>query len=332
MTRRPGFTLTEVVVTLAILAFGLLALLTMFPLAASYQAIALREDRSVQCAVNADGYLRSNWKAEIVDKLSDGTGVSEPYFDALRNPNASPGIPAAHPAVRAALMDALPDEASYPVVIDPMGYVARSSTLQVWAGDSSGTNVPRRSLKAVFNSGGYDQAVSLHIASGLDGLGYTDDGQANQREMRYNWLWVIQRPTNRNQTTATMTVVVFDRRAHMYVPNGAEAVAPGVTSFAPGSTFISVNGAPDVKPGGWVMDATVGTGANTANGAARPRIRHANFYQVVSVTPNGATTILEVQTPIKTPTDNDKSPYNGTLTVLRGVSGVYVRPPLNSGE
>ena len=68
MTRRPGLTLTEVLVTLAILAFGILGILTLFPLAASQMAIAVREDRSAQAAHAADAYFRAYWKSEHADK------------------------------------------------------------------------------------------------------------------------------------------------------------------------------------------------------------------------------------------------------------------------
>jgi hypothetical protein len=73
------------------------------------------------------------------------------------------------------------------------------------------------------------------------------------------------------------------------------------------------------------MDATVfHPGAATIG---RPGMRHANFYRVVSV--NGTT--VELQTPIKTPRDNGGA-YTATFIVFRGVSGVFVKPPLTAGN
>ena len=162
----------------------------------------------------------------------------------------------------------------------------------------------------------------------MDNLGYSDDGVPQQdREMRYNWLWIIQRSNNANRLTANMTIVVFDRRAHLYTPPKSEDVFTGIT-FTPGTSSVSVPGSPDIRAGGWVMDATISTvpGGN---------IRHANFYRVSALNPDPnipGNTILELQSPIKTPSDNGGAYTNGTLLVMRGVSGVYTRPPLTPGD
>jgi hypothetical protein len=79
---------------------------------------------------------------------------------------------------------------------------------------------------------------------------------------------------------------------------------------------------PNVKPGQWILDATVNTTGRL--------LRHANFYQVVTVIhnpPDPATAVqtwIEVQSPIKT-SDGASLQYSGTLVVLDGVAGVYPR-------
>ncbi len=315
---REGFTLTEVLVTLAILAFGVLAILTLFPLAASQMAIAVREDRSAQSAAAADGLIRALWKTEIVEKRVP----NEPFFLALDDPNNS--VPSQFQHNLPQFPQVQPNEASYPVVVDPMGFVARSGRAeQYWIGDGGNTNVPRRTL----NLFGGNAQYAFRRCSLMDGFGYDEDGHpvdpntsVSDRELRYNWLWVVQRQQNGNRYAANLTVVVFDNRPHLFAPTGAEATFPN-TTFNPGQTSIVVTGSPDLKGGGWVMDASV----------VPPYIRNTNFYQVVSVTENtplaGQTTI-ELQNPIKNPTDNNTAAYTGTLVVLRGVSGVYPRAPL----
>lgn len=348
MTRRPGLTLTEVLVTLAILAFGVLAIMTMFPLAASQMAIAIREDRSAQAAASAEGYFRAYWKAEVVErerlKAVTGVGTNEQFYSALDDPNAyNPALTAAQkhngPSGNGTFNPPLPDEPSYPVVIDPMGFEARATGVPYWVGDTGATGVasdiPRRTLNLLNR----DKQYTFRTCSLMDGLGYDEDGHPlPDRELRYNWLWVIQRPQNVNKYAASLTVVVFDNRAHLFAPTGAEDVfsPPGnyTVTYTTGTTSVLVPGTPDVKPGGWVMDATVRLAApagSAAGTAATIPIRNANFYQVVSVVDNGnSTTTLELQSPIKPVNSKLNGSYTGTLVVLRGVSGVYPKPPLSA--
>lgn len=346
-TRRTGVALMEVLVALGLLALGLLALLTLFPLSAAQLGIAVREDRSAQAASQAEALFRSYWKTEVVEKR----GGNEPFFAALDDPNANPAVAAAHPdrhsppgGVPAGNFTAPnPDDFSYPVVIDPMGWFAPRGS-RYWVGDAisptTGPHLPRRTLNLVTG-----QQHALRLCSLMDGLGYAEDGRPVQpgntfadRELRYNWLWIVQRPVNANSYNANLTVVVFENRPHLYGGTAPEAVfsnalyvggvlvatvpaVPGETSV---TLFDNANGPPDVKPGGWILDATSEVSANGAT-----RIRHANLYQVVSLTP-GATagsTVLELQTPLKPRSDRGAG-YTGTFIVLRGVSGVYPKPPL----
>jgi prepilin-type N-terminal cleavage/methylation domain-containing protein len=311
--RRAGLTLMEVLVSLAILAFGLLAIMTLFPLSAIQMGRAVRHDRGYQAARNADGLFRSYWKADIAER--NGAG-DPPLFNALDDPDGTGPMPAARP-----------NEWSYPVAVDPWGHAARLAPARDWFGDAAGTRVPRRTMTLM---GSFAAANPQQVLSSVclkDTMGYDDDMRPTpDREYRYNWMWVIQRPLNSNRYAAYMTVIVFDDRAHLFAPPGSEALFGA--RFEPGQTAVTVNHAannpPEVKPGAWVMDATI-VAAN------RPLIRHANPYEVVSVTPVSATqTILELQTPVKTPTDNNRAGYDGMLVVLRGACGAYTRSPLTS--
>lgn len=322
MKRRSGLTLTEVLVTLFVLAFGIMAIMTLFPLAASQMFIAVREDRTAQAEHASDALYRGYWKNEVVERNRDNPPVVEDFFAALDAPDTPvPGaigqVPRGLPAASST------DPASYPVIIDPMGWQARAGQAgQFWFGDAAGTNIPRRSIRLVTTNAAANQ-YSQRLCSLMDGFGYNDLGVPTQdREMRYNWLWVIQRVPNNNKFASTLTVVVFDFRPHLSSQAGAEAVFTNVP-LVPGTTSIDLPGSPNVKPGQWIMDATIAP-------AGRPLVRQAQFYQIVSATPNGGNTTLELQTPLRVPTDNSTAAYNATIVHLPGVSGVSVRSPLTS--
>lgn len=307
MSRRPGLTLTEVLVTLAILAFGILAILTLFPLAASQMAIAVREDRSAQAANAADGYIRAYWKTRFVEE----PGTNEPtIISAFDSPGG--GLPTATSGP------------SYPVMIDPMGYEARSTGVRDWLGDGGSSKVARRTLSALSGNKPYTQRV----CSQMDGFGYDENGHPTaDRELRYNWAWIVQCPDVTNKKVATASVVVYDNRPNLYAPTGSEGVfntaAPHVVPNSTSLNLAKTSGIlPDVKPGMWVMDVT----DPTVN--ASTQIRHAIFYQVVSVVPDltGNVVYLELQSPLLKANDPGVTgSYQGKFAVMRGVTGVYRR-------
>lgn len=327
MIRRPGMSITEVLVALFVMALGLIGLLTMFPLGALQIGQALKDDRTAQCASQADGYMRWYWKAYVVE--SNGDPLLTSAFD---SPGIPPGSPAP-PPLPPALPNANPGEPSYPVFVDPIGVDARSGFSQSWVAANTAGPPPgppwigRRTLGQL-----PPWPAALRVCSLMDGFGF--DARANgqptdmstglvDRDYRYNWLWVLQRPDNAVRNVATMTVVVFDKRAPRYTYNGDEYAYSA--TFTPGTTTISVpqvNGI-TLQKGGWVMDGT-------SNGS----MRHAIFYRIVSATPNPLTPgllDLELQSPIRR-LDGGSGPYNGTLIVLAGVSEVFERPELTTSE
>jgi hypothetical protein len=309
MTRRPGLSVTEVLVALFILALGVIAIQTMFPLAASQLLVAVREDRSALAAVTGDATFRSYWRTEV----AEANGGNEPFFAYLDNPNI-PGLPPARST-----------EHSYPVIVDPMGYVARSGPDRDRFGDGGVTLIRRAPVNALLPAtdprhnratAGNPAAYALRMCSLMDGMGYDEFGRAfdpggnpsADREFRYNWFWIVQRTNNANKTAANLTVVVFDKRAHLHAPPRSEEV------FA--ATF-----SPDLRAGNWVMDATV------AQEPAGNWVRHAHLYRVARVEPQGANTLVDLETPVRR-LDGSPNPYTGTLVIVRGVSGVYARTPL----
>lgn len=315
--------LTEVLVALFILTLGVIGILTMFPLGAAQMALAVRDDRSAQAAVIADGYMRTYWRTQIVEQ----SGGTDPFFQAFTNPSV---INSSLPSIQATAT-----QPSYPVVIDPMGNLITSRT-GIFGDQSSPTLIPRTSLNGITSQ---TSLFAYRTCSLVDNLGYNDNGTpTGDSEMRYNWLWVLQRPLNQSAPspgayTANMTVVVFDRRPFLYPPATTpfEVVIPNA-SFTTGYTTVTINlsagqQAPDLRQGSWVMDATI------LNPTGQLPIRQANFYRVVSMAQNPsnpAQMLVELQTPIVAPVGYSSSgyTYTGTLVSIRGVSGVFVRPPL----
>ena len=168
-TRRAGFSLTEVLITLLILTIGLISLMTLFPYGAIQLAQSVRDDRAAYAATNAHSQFRLAWQ-EIWTK-PDGTprrwDVPNPLLSDGVTPNPEyPGVKQAYPDLARLEVgdptdpndDLLPPFESYPVFIDPYGLFAHVASAtgpaQQWLahGQPSGTGnsadqlIPRISL------------------------------------------------------------------------------------------------------------------------------------------------------------------------------------------
>jgi hypothetical protein len=306
-------TMTEALVAIFVVALGLTGVMALFPFAASQMSQALVSDRTTTLATDMDGFFRSYWKEHIVEDSNRG---SEPLWNAMDNPGGGLlPIPADS------------SESSYPVFVDPMGYVGRGGANQNWVGDLGNLSfVPRRNINMV----GANSDLALRLFSQADGFSWTEDSTpragVEMRELRYNSLIVVQRPTNRDRFSATLKVVVFDKRRHLFYPNGSEVVFNNI-AFQPTRTVITLPTTADIKKGSWIMDGTIGS----LPGPTYSPIRHANFYRVVSTTDNGNGTFdVELHTPIRR-VDGSNAGYIGTVVVLSGVADVYDRPVLTGG-
>ena len=316
MTRRTGTSLIEVLVTVGILGIGLTSVIAMFPMAAITMGQALKDDRTATAAVTADGLIRDMHWRNVVEPPTP----QEQYYYTMDG-GGTTGLPQL----------AADGNPSYPVFVDPMGKVAgRGSVGDAGTFAASTFAIPRETLKVVSDQPpGNQSSLALRLSSQMDGLSFDEDGNVPQppsfekRELRYNWLWVVQRPVNRDRLSTTLRVVVFDKRVHLYRPPGFETVFQ--TTFIPGQTSVTVAGTTaEVRKGSWVMDGTIGT-----DPAGRP-IRHANFYRVLSVTDANGNYVLELHTPIAR-LDGRTEPYGGNLVVMPAVADVYERPMLVGG-
>lgn len=366
MTRRPGLSLTEVLVALFIMGIGCIAILTLFPLGAMNMAQAFRDDRCTQGVYQADALLRTYVKTA----RDQGRLTNERFYEALNDPDTKRTASNYLLTVVAQPADSPPP--SYPVVIDPLGFRARGGTddsgnvvaNRTWfVGDngfgdgrsnSHKSALARRSLRSITGQSDVakQQPLAIRTCSLLDGFGYDTNGQpatvgggtSIDRDLRYNWLWVVQRMSGQTASEATMTVVVFDKRAPNFAPPGVALETVWIPSYAVadyphtnparrkrGETTVRFDGSyaantlPTVQRGGWLMDASIAlidrsgttggpvvvplqsTGSPPAK--AEPWVRNANFYRVVSVTETTTGIDVELESPLRADTGPNQPPF-----------------------
>lgn len=426
---RPGVTLLEVLVAIFVVAIGLLALLTLFPLGALRMGQALKDDRTTQAALNADSILRTQWRGLVVQPLRDDTltdpavrdtlgrthpdpliwamddpnllfqrkspsarrpGLYENHYPpvALRHPALvtipSPGpisptslvgdvyappetppIEKMDPAGNAYYVTVVPRTnkvASYPVLIDPLGYLARLSgnSAQRWVGGAvpapNFIPIPRRNLSTstvvqppALPDVGFpppmDDFGARQNCCLVDDFSFQPNGAANNptdlsnpsgliRQGRYSWAAVVQRPDNTVRDVVTLKVLVFDGRPPLLATPGDEVVIRGVTIDATNRRSITLPGVPNrgtdqiplIRKGGWIMDGTIFNDPTNPNNS----IRHANFHRIVGVTegtPDAATNTtpytLDLETEIL-----GTFPNGATIYLFAGLAEVFERPPL----
>ncbi len=319
--KRRGATLLEVLIGFLILSVGAVSVFTLFPFAALTVSFAMKDDRTTTCAITADAIIRDTHR-QVVE--AGDTGTTEPYHHLMDNPGdfarsptgAASGLP---PLTK---LDSGP---SYPVYVDPMGNVAGRGAV----GDFGAARVPRVTLGIVLNQPAtVQQAFSQRLCSQMDGLSFDENGVVqpgvDMREMRYNFAWMLQRPSNRDRFTVRQQVIVYDRRAHLYAPSGSEVVSGrGAVTLTPGETTIT--GVPlnfELRKGSWVLDA-----GDPEGGV----LRHAEFYRVVSINEVAGSYTIEVHKPVTRP-DGLPNGYNARLVFISAIADVFERPLLTASN
>jgi hypothetical protein len=271
-----------------IMAIGMLALLTLFPLGAVSMGQALKDDRCAssasmaeQCAVAAN--IRHDFQLTSTNAF-------------LTNPQTGASLPVNYTGP------------SYPVYVDPTGVLLGLPVLGQQMG-SPGIARKTLSLSNLYvgrvnplTAQEADRWFSLpddisYLANGTPEPGAT----AVQRGRRYSWAYLLQRTRAWSDQNVQMSVVVYSNRPTdvatpeiVYSAVGDPAVNPnGVTlTFAAGA-------APNVRRGGWLLDVTP-TAQTYGGGAAT--IVNAYFYRVVNVASVSSTQLtLEVQPNLKAP-------------------------------
>jgi prepilin-type N-terminal cleavage/methylation domain-containing protein len=284
-TPRRGFSLTEVLVALFVMAVGIISLLTLFPVGAVQMGHALRDDRAQTTVLQADARIRTRWQQFVLE------GGGDDYTTALSNPGALQ-LADGHPALAPL---AYP---SYPVLYDPIGHNARGNSPPLPAVQNRTANVlaaaavptrgfPRRTA-ARLNLPFPDRYLKSFVESTmLDDLEFSRD--PNQlapsqvglpalpnetgapvntlvRHGQYNWAALIQRPNNQEEKAADLKILVFHRRPPGIAPAQAEVAYPNPVnttpvSFVVGSTQVVIPDTLDnlkIRVNGWILDGTIG--------------------------------------------------------------------------
>lgn len=348
MRRRTGITLIEVLVAIFIMAIGLMALLTLFPIGMLRIAQAIRDARSAESVVNAHSIsIMQNVRNDPM-VISDGVPL---FPDLFVNPGA------VNLAGQKILPDADPYGESYPIFVDPIGYFASpAGNTRDWVG---GPAVLRRRPTSIC----FTPAFAVNQTAVYQNFTLWDDmsfdpqnvpgtpqmaGLNVLRDPRYSWAYLLRRPQAGDRTIVDCTIVIFDQRSQSLNANLSleEFVYTGITaSGAPGAFFSPANNTitidatnnvpPGLKPGDWVLDATFYQKVNNGPGAA-----NAYFYRVVAVEDLGSNqTRYEVQTPLRgylaspSAVGTTFNPsvtaagYAGTAVVIRGIAEVFDKGP-----
>lgn len=322
MSRRPAVTLIEVLVAIFIMAIGLLALLTLFPLGMLRMAQAIRDDRAATCARNAQALSIAQNIRNDPWVLTDNV---QP--DLFINPVGAPTMANAHPY-----------GPSYPIWVDPIGYYAAPvGNAQDWIGGATpafGGTIRRRPTQ-------FTGAVPANIyknftlwddinfdAFTIPGSPQLAASSAVMRDTRFSWSYIFRRPQSSDRSLVETSIIVFDQRT-LALNAGLsleEYVYPGKATFNPANNTILIdynaNVAPPLRPGDWILDSTYYTqnGFGSAN---------AHFYQVVATEEVGGNVAsYEVKNPIRGYLANtNPGGYVGTAIVIRGIVDVFEKGP-----
>jgi prepilin-type N-terminal cleavage/methylation domain-containing protein len=317
MRRRSGVTLIEVLVAIFVMAIGLMALLTLFPLGALEMAQAIKDQRAYDSGYNAASEAEAFWKRSVEIAIQNNQLSPDPMVDqAMLNPSLMPANTNG---------GSLPDRTglaapSYPAYLDPFGSFEYTGNAQKWIAAIPGL-MPRTNTTLIANN----PSLTLPHYSNLDDITFDNDtlntaqyGPTGtprllspapalfQRDNRYSWALVIQRQdcsisaTNTfNSNYVNLTVVVYSGRS-LALSNtlGITGENAYAAVFQGGSRDATITGngqKPDIRRGAWILDAQMVDPTNPQF------VPHAYFYRVVNVSDqgsNGSNSIdVELQTP-----------------------------------
>ena len=290
---RRGLTLMEVLVAIFIMAIGMLALLTLFPLGALRMEQAIRDEK---CALAG---MQAIELAKILNFTSDPTVRLAMTDVNAKDPTTLNPLPPGSISTAPG-----PSKA---VVVDPLGFGVSQYL------DPATQNLAR--VQSNYASNYYDfftltDDLVFQAGTGLPRM----FGGTVGNEVRYSWSYVLQQPTVQNPGVTNYTICIYNRRPligplEFTIPAPTPA-NPGLPSpkldLANSTVTYTVTDPTKVKqvlPGQWLLDATLvqGAGPNAASGGPDPRAKLvplANFYRIVNVRQgtNASETVLDLQT------------------------------------
>ena len=297
---RPGLTLMEVLVSIFIMAIGMLALLTLFPLGALRMEQAIRDERCAQAGIQAKEYAR------ILD-LSNDPAVRAAMVD----PNA--------PAPGTISTVGGPSKA---VLVDPLG------TSQFL--DATTQNLARVQSNYASNYYEFFTLTDDLVFQGGAGIPRVFGTSTVGREIRFSWSYLLQQPQVQNPGITNYSICVYNRRPlagtlEFTLPSPTINISDSYITF----TVTDPSTIKQILPGQWVLDATLAAGPGAAVGLTGKIYPMANFYRIVNVR-QGSTatqTVLELQTPIRG-YQNNAQLANDPITGKQTYTGTGVNAPV----
>jgi hypothetical protein len=279
---RRGTTLIEVLVSIFVMAIGLIALLALFPLGAFQMADAIKDDRVSLCVANATSMATANnlrHDARLV--------VPNPAFD---KPSPQHVDLSVYPWVNGT---------SYPVYVDPIGYANYlPGPYRDWvagANTPGQAGIPRRSATFATTT----PTAPLQSCTFLDDITFDKNAMPAmpsgtvERSYGYSWAYLLRRPKNSVPSLVEMWVIVYQQRPLALkglTVGGDETVYNAAVT---GANTAMLAGTPALRPGSWILDCTAGP---AVGGLSSPG--NARFYRVVGITQNAGSTEVEVDSPI----------------------------------
>jgi hypothetical protein len=364
---RSGISLIEVLIAIFVLALGLLSVLTLFPLGAVEMAQAIKDDRCAQANNNASTLIRNYWRQQLavpanqrepfnwatpnammnVDAGDWNGGLINAVVRANNNPANPPGTIITPPIPTVTYVSSLP---SYPVYIDPVGYVNPNNTpaQTYWVGGANPItgqfdSIPRRILKSiVLAPQGANAALNARFVqmddmafgkdgTAVDGTGNVTAGQSFpnplppgsyvQRDGRYTWAYMLRRGQTNLPDLAELTVIVYSGRS---IDAPLSEYRFNYAVFTAGSTDVKVyyTGArPKIRRNMWILDGTLTRPTGLPQPNAFVPEPHGYFYRVINVNEDLPSDIagqqmitLELQYPAQTPPQGTA----GNATIFNG--------------
>jgi prepilin-type N-terminal cleavage/methylation domain-containing protein len=325
--RRRGVTLTEVLVAIFIMAIGLMALLTLFPLGALSMAQAIKDDRTGTSAANSAAVAQAAWRILYEINATDpDNNLSQRLLNTGQAywPNLPDMTGQAGP--------------SYPVYVDPFGYNGLYNSTVIpanwhsWLAATPNT-IPRYSAAQATpppNPPLTNWSSTFGFFANNDDLTYDENGAPPtgvvERRRQYSWAWLVRRVSAQDATQLHLTVVVYSGRPLQVAP---DTTPQGETAYAAnfgtqGQNTVTISwGAnqdkPAVRRGSWILDATVSYSASAGG-------QGGYFYRVVDITELGNNSLLlELQTPYQAPSGPG---VQSSVIVLDNVAEVFQKPPI----